>query len=181
MELDLEPVDVSALLSNSLAIVKETAFTRRIRLELDVTPDEGTIQADGRKLKQIVYNLLSNAVKFSADGGQVTLHARRVARPELDHRASNRPGRTIALPASNHQEFLEIRVTDNGIGIPSDALDRLFRSFTQIDGGLARRFEGTGLGLALVHRLAELHGGTVGVESAENHGSSFFARRCLAT
>ena len=175
MEFEPEPVDVRALLQNSLAIVKEPAFARHIRLTLDVNLDEQTmLQADERKLKQIVYNLLSNAVKFSADDGEVTVSARRVTRADIDGRASAHAGRTIALPAGEHSAFLEIRVTDKGIGIPSDALGRLFEPFTQVDAGLARRFEGTGLGLALVHRLAELHGGTVRVESAEHHGSSFF-------
>jgi signal transduction histidine kinase/CheY-like chemotaxis protein len=174
MELEPEPVDVRAMLANSLAIVREPAFARHIRLTLEMDLQEQTIQADERKLKQIVYNLLSNAVKFSADDGEVTVSARCVTRADIDSRSSAHAGRTITLPPGEHPAFLEIRVTDKGIGIPPDALDRLFEPFTQVDAGLARRFEGTGLGLALVHRLAELHGGTVRVESVEHHGSSFF-------
>jgi signal transduction histidine kinase len=80
MALELEPVDVNGLLSNSLSIVREKAARAHIRLELDAADDLGQPRLDVRKLKQIVYNLLSNAVKFSASGGRVTLRARRVAR-----------------------------------------------------------------------------------------------------
>ncbi len=178
MALELEPVALDELLSNSLSIVKETAFARRVELKLDVAAGAQMIQADARKLKQVLYNLLSNAVKFGPEGGQVTLSAKRVARAEVGDRNSDRPGRTLTLPDNGDdqpcQEFLEIRVADQGIGIAPEDLERLFQPFTQIDGGLARRFEGTGLGLAMVHRLAMLHGGTVRVESAENEGSTFF-------
>ncbi len=82
-------------------------------------------------------------------------------------------GRSFPLTSSGFKEFIEVSITDNGIGISTDGLKRLFKRFSQIDSGLAREFEGTGLGLALVKLLAELHGGTVAVESAEGKGSSF--------
>jgi CheY-like chemotaxis protein len=133
----------------------------------------GTIQADPRKLKQIVYNLLSNAVKFSRDAGDVTLHAARVPRADVGRLSESWAGRSFPLAESAFTEFLAIRVIDSGIGISRDGLARLFQPFSQIDGGLARQFEGTGLGLAMVKLLAELHGGTVAVESAEGQGSRF--------
>ena len=84
MTLDLEPVPVSSLFINSLSIIREKAATRHIHLTMDdVAGDLGSIQADPRKVKQIVYNLLSNAVKFTPDGGQVTLRATRVPRAEV--------------------------------------------------------------------------------------------------
>ncbi|MCX5748082.1 MAG: response regulator, partial [Proteobacteria bacterium] len=153
-------------------IIREKAATRRIRLTMDAALELGTIEADARKLKQIVYNLLSNAVKFT-DGGRVTLAAARVARADVGKLEGPWPGRSLPLVASGFAEFLEIRVTDSGIGISEEGMEQLFRPFSQIDSGLARKFEGTGLGLAMVKLLAELHGGTVAVESAVGDGSRF--------
>jgi PAS domain S-box-containing protein len=174
MLLDLGPVQVSSLFANSLSIVKGKAATRHVRLEMDVAKDLSSIRADGRKVKQIVYNLLSNAVKFTNEGGHVVLRAGRVSRGEVGQpcRASW-TGRSFPLADSEFEEFLKISVSDNGIGISPRGLEHLFRPFSQIESGLARKFEGTGLGLAMVKLLVELHGGTVAVESAENEGACF--------
>jgi PAS domain S-box-containing protein len=174
MTLDLEPVQVSSLFANSLSIIREKAAARRIRLSMEADDALGSIDVDARKVKQIVYNLLSNAVKFTVEGGHVTLRARRVPRADVGLPSGPWVGRTFPLVAeSEFAEFLEIGVTDSGIGIPPEGLDRLFKPFSQIDSGLARRFEGTGLGLAMVKLLAELHGGAVCVESAVGEGSRF--------
>jgi len=149
MELHLESVNMPDLLANGLSVVKEKAHAHGIRLNLDQAQEIGMIRADGRKLKQVVYNLLSNAVKFTPDGGQVDIRA------------------------WIEGDRLHVAVSDTGIGIAADKLDRLFRPFEQIDGSLSRKFEGTGLGLAMVKRLVELHGGTIAVESAVGRGSSF--------
>jgi PAS domain S-box-containing protein len=173
MLLDLEPVPMSALLRNSLSIVREKAATRRIRLGMDAAAELGPIQADARKVKQIVYNLLSNAVKFTPEGGEVTLRAGRVDRAEVGRLSGSWTGRTFPVADSPFAEFLEISVTDTGMGISMEDLEQLFKPFSQIDGGLARKFEGTGLGLAMVKLLADLHGGSVAVESAVGEGSCF--------
>jgi PAS domain S-box-containing protein len=173
MMLDLEPVLVSSLLANSLSIVREKAAAHHIRLEMDASEALGSIQADARKVKQIVYNLLSNAVKFSAKGGQVTLRAARVPRAEVGQLSGSWTGQSLPLADSAFTEFLKICVTDNGIGIARDGFERLFKPFSQIDSGLSRKFEGTGLGLAMVKLLAELHDGAVAVESAVGEGSCF--------
>jgi signal transduction histidine kinase/ActR/RegA family two-component response regulator len=174
MTLDLEPVEVSSLFSNSLSIIREKAAARRIRLDIEAATDLGRIQVDARKVKQIVYNLLSNAVKFTLEGGHVMLRARRVGRDEVGRPSGPWQGRGQALKPDNvFTEFLEIGVTDSGIGIGPDGLDHLFKPFSQIDSGLARRFEGTGLGLVMVKLLAELHGGAVFVESSPGEGSRF--------
>jgi signal transduction histidine kinase/DNA-binding response OmpR family regulator len=173
MMLDLEPMQVTALLANSLSIIREKAAARQIKLKMDVPSELGTILADARKVKQIVYNLLSNAVKFTSEGGEVSLRATRVTRAQVGALSSGWSGRTSVLPDNDFEEFLEISVTDTGIGISADGMERLFKPFSQIDSGLARKFEGTGLGLAMVKLLAELHGGTVAVESAEGKGSRF--------
>ncbi|MDQ3068859.1 MAG: PAS domain S-box protein [Acidobacteriota bacterium] len=173
MVLDLEPVQLSSLLANSLSIIREKAAARDIRLDFAVAEEFGWLAGDPRKMKQIVYNLLSNAVKFSGDGGRVTLHVSRVPAQQVARLSGEWPGRSFPLGQTDVDEFIAITVTDNGIGIPAEALPHLFRPFTQIDSGLARRFEGTGLGLVMVKLLAELHGGSVAVESNAGEGARF--------
>jgi CheY-like chemotaxis protein/nitrogen-specific signal transduction histidine kinase len=173
MMLDLEPVQVSSLFANSLSIIREKAATRQIRLKMDVAKELGLVRADARKVKQIVYNLLSNAVKFTGEHGEVTLQAAGVPRTEVGQLSSSWNGRVFPLPNNEFEEFLKISVTDNGIGISREGLEDLFKPFSQIDGGLARKFEGTGLGLAMIKLLAELHGGTLAVESSVGEGSCF--------
>jgi PAS domain S-box-containing protein len=173
MTLDLEPLQVSSLFVNSLSIIREKAGTRHITLGLDAAEALGTMQADARKVKQIVYNLLSNAVKFTSDGGQVTLRARRVPRAEVGTLSGFGAGRSFPLADNAFAEFLKISVTDSGIGISPEGLEQLFKPFSQIDSGLARKYEGTGLGLAMVKLLAELHGGAVAADSTVGKGSCF--------
>ena len=173
MSLDLEAVQLSPLFANSLSIIRGKAATRHISLVMDETEDLGSIRADGRKVKQIVYNLLSNAVKFTVDGSRVTLRAERVPRAEVGQLSGSGTGRSFALADNEFAEFLKISVTDGGIGISPEELEHLFKPFSQIDASLARKFEGTGLGLAMVKLLAELHGGTVAVESAVGEGTCF--------
>jgi PAS domain S-box-containing protein len=175
MALELDSVDLNSLLSNSLTIVREKAATKSVALELDIGADLGMQQLDVRKTKQIVYNLLSNAVKFSASGGTVTLRARKVTRGAVGILPGNWPVHSFPLADNEHQEFLKICVSDQGIGISPDNMARLFQAFIQIDSSLARKFEGTGLGLAMVKQLAELQGGTVAVASEEGEGSHFGA------
>ncbi len=173
MNLELEPVDLPSLLTASLSIVKEKALAQRLALGLDVAKDLGLLMLDMRKTKQIVYNLLANAVKFSSSGGNVTLSAQRVQRQTVGLLPGAWPVHGFPLHASDYTEFLELSVTDSGIGISKDDMSKLFQAFRQIDSSLARKFEGTGLGLAMVKQLAELHGGTVAVASAEGQGARF--------
>jgi PAS domain S-box-containing protein len=173
MVLDLEPVPVDSLFVNSLSIIREKAATRHIRLAMEADEELGSIQVDVRKVKQIVYNLLSNAVKFTAEGGQVILRVSRVARADVGKLSGAWTGRSFPPLDTSFDEFLKISVTDSGIGIAAEGLEHLFKPFSQIDSGLARKFEGTGLGLAMVKLLAELHGGAVAVESAVAQGSCF--------
>jgi two-component system sensor histidine kinase/response regulator len=114
------------------------------------------IRADPGRLRQVVLNLLGNAVKFTHEGS-ITVHL------------------TTELEA-NDRATLTIEVTDTGIGIPADRLDRLFKSFSQVDSSTTRHYGGTGLGLSIVKRLAELMGGDVGVRSETGKGSTFWVR-----
>ena len=173
MLLDLDPVDISSLLRNSLSIIKGQAAARHVRLDMRAPDRLGFMNADARKVKQIVYNLLSNAVKFTADGGEVVLEAERVSRGDVGVLTQAWPYRTFPLVESEFSEFLRLSVTDKGIGISPEGLEQLFKPFSQVDSGLARKFEGTGLGLALVKLLVDLHGGVVAVESAVGQGSCF--------
>ncbi|HSH90056.1 MAG TPA: PAS domain S-box protein [Ramlibacter sp.] len=173
MALELEPVDLASLLASSLTIVREKAAAQQISLELETDADLGVPQLDMRKTKQIVYNLLSNAVKFSASGGRVLVRAQRVPRSAVGTMAGSWPIHSFPLAPSSYQEFLQLSVTDSGIGITRANMGKLFQAFSQIDSSLARKFEGTGLGLAMVRQLSELHGGGVAVASAEGEGASF--------
>jgi len=155
MELDLEEVDLPQVLASSITIVKEKAHNNSIHLSVDAG-DTGAITADARKLKQIIFNLLSNAVKFTPSGGAVN------------------------LTAHTEGAMVAIAVTDTGAGIGPEDQQKLFREFTQVDGSLSRRHEGTGLGLALTKRLVELHHGTISVHSVLGAGSTFTVRLPLA-
>ncbi len=173
MTLDLEQVQLAALLANSLPIIREKASSRRIHLQVDSADDMSTMQVDARKVKQVVYNLLANAVKFTSEGGSVTLRASRVPASDVGTMTSGWAGRALPNASYPVDEYIRIAVTDSGIGIAEEALHRLFTPFNQIDARLSRKFEGTGLGLAMVRQLVELHGGTVAVESAVDIGSVF--------
>src|SRR5450759_3916662 len=175
MNLEMEAVDARQLLSNALSIVREKAAARGIGLDLDLDENLGVTQLDVRKTKQIVYNLLSNAVKFSSQGGLVSLRARQVPRSAVGTLDGTWPERTFELAENEFTGFLEICVTDAGIGISEENMAKLFQSFTQIDSSLARKFEGTGLGLAMVKQMTELLGGTVAVASREGEGACFAA------
>jgi PAS domain S-box-containing protein len=178
MTLELEPVDLGWLLAASLSIVRDKAGANGIEVVLETDGYLGTPLLDMRKIRQIVYNLLSNAVKFSDKGGRVTLAARRVARgavgrlPGRDG-AQAWPVQAFPLAFSDYKEFLELSVSDGGIGIAQDDMGKLFQAFKQIDSSLARKFEGTGLGLAMVKQLAELHSGTTAVASMAGEGAIF--------
>jgi signal transduction histidine kinase len=128
---------------------RERAIRHGIRLVGKVDQNVGQIHADERRLKQLLYNLLSNALKFTPEGGEVRVEA------------------------SRRGNAVELRVTDTGVGIPADQHDKIFESFYQVDSTLSKNAQGTGLGLAVVRQIAELHGGTIRVESESGEGSTF--------
>ena len=144
--------DLSGLLDDALSLWTDKAREKDLDLIIDRSGAPGRILEDGPRLRQIVFNLLSNAIKFT-EAGSVRL--------------------SVGVETAGIGERLILRVTDTGIGIPSDKLDAIFESFQQVDGGVTRRFEGTGLGLSISRRLAEAMGGTLGVESQIGEGSTF--------
>jgi signal transduction histidine kinase len=183
LELQTSHVDLASVLENSLTMVKEKAMKHAIDLSMDIQGITDPIELDERKLKQIMYNLLSNAVKFTPDGGKVQLKVQMVdchVRPGL--RWADSKGRKIlecgAKDTENGGENLtkgiEFSVSDTGIGIKTEDLERIFKPFEQVDGSLSRYYPGTGLGLPLTRSFVELHGGRIWAESdGENQGSTF--------
>jgi signal transduction histidine kinase len=175
MALELDAADVGRLLSDSLSIMSEKAAARHMRFELQAGADLGILELDTSKTKQIVYTLLSNAVKLSANGDCVTLSARRVPRREVGRLPGAWPMHSLPLAQNDYAEFLEVCVSDTGVGLSREDISKLFLPFSHSNSGLARKFDATGLGLVMVKQLAELHGGTVAVASAEGEGSRFAA------
>ncbi len=173
MELELEAVELEGLLSNSLLIVREKAARQRIQLKLEADIQIGRVALDLRKTKQIVYNLLANAVKFSAPEATVTLAVREVEHHQVGLIEGDWPVYSGPQSPPDFERFIELSVSDTGIGIAEDDMGKLFTAFTQIDSSLARKFEGTGLGLAMVKQLSELHGGSVAVASRKDFGARF--------
>ncbi|MFZ3063063.1 MAG: PAS domain S-box protein [Actinomycetota bacterium] len=149
MELELSRVNLTDLLNGSLSMIQEKALKHGIALSLKADKKIKTIQADERKLKQIIFNLLSNAVKFTLDGGK------------------------LGLEAKTNKKAVKITVWDTGIGIAPEDQERIFGEFQQVDSSFSRNYEGTGLGLALTKKLVELHGGKIWVESKLGKGSRF--------
>jgi PAS domain S-box-containing protein len=151
VELQIDMVDIETVCRASLQFIKQQAHKKQIKVLFKMNTVITTMYADERRLKQILINLLSNAIKFTPDRGTIGLD----------------------VQTSNDQEIAHFIVWDTGIGIAPEYQKRLFKPFVQIDSGLARQHEGTGLGLALVMRLTELHGGSVAVESELEQGSRF--------
>ena len=148
--LEIGEVDLNTLLNGSLVIVKEKALKHNIQLSCVVSEIVPLITADERRIKQIIYNLLSNAVKFTDDGGKV------------------------GIEAEMEKTDVKICVWDTGIGIAEKDISKIFGAYVQAEDVLTKKYEGTGLGLSLVRRLVEEHGGTVWLESEVGKGSRFY-------
>ncbi len=157
MELNFETVSIADVAHGVASVMHGMAVRRRIELRLELAPDLPLIVADPPRLKQILYNLASNAVKFSAEGQTVWIRARPAS----------------AAESGLDQDGVELEVVDRGIGIRHEDQRLIFEEFRQADGGTAHNMGGTGLGLALVKRFAQMHGGRVRVESAPGQGSRF--------
>ena len=148
MELELSTVDVTEALASGLTMVRERAAATT-SARRTVAPEVGLIEADERKLKQVIFNLLANAVKFTPDGGTVDIGARIAA------------------------TRVEIAVRDTGIGIAPEDRERIFEAFQQAGGASPGAREGTGLGLPLAHSYVALHGGRLWLTSEVGQGSTF--------
>ncbi len=151
MTLEIQAVRVKEICQASLQFVKQAALKKQIQISTLDDNNVKVIQADERNLKQILVNLLTNAIKFTPQGGKVTLE----------------------VIGDQNKNIAYFTVSDTGIGIPENEMVHLFQPFVQIDSSLSRQHEGTGLGLSLVYKLTEMHGGSVTVESQIGKGSRF--------
>jgi len=182
MELERGLFPLREAMDAAMALLKEKAMKNSLELSLDVDPDADVmIDADQRKLKQILFNLLSNAVKFTPAGGSVRVLARRVPCPEIAGVQAGAGSPTGLAEKGDNVDCIEISVTDTGIGIKAEDLPKLFKEFTQLESPYTKEYEGTGLGLALTKKLVELHGGTIEVTSEIDKGSRFFFTLPLGT
>ncbi len=151
VELQIGPVALNPVCQASLRLIQQAAHTKQLTVRYSCDSSVAVLQADERRLKQILVNLLSNAVKFTPAGGTIGLE----------------------IVSDRLQECAHLTVWDTGIGIAPADLDRLFQPFVQLDSRLAREYAGTGLGLALVGRMVELHDGSIAVASEVAKGSRF--------
>ena len=157
MELISTEFHLQDCLRLTLDVLDPLARSKGIELFRELSDDFPIVQADEGRMRQILLNLLSNAIKFTSQGGKVTVIVDLV-----------------------ENDVVQVQVADTGIGIKKEHQDIIFSEFRQVDESYARRYEGTGLGLALTKRLVELHGGSIWVESEEGKGSTFtftFPRR----
>ncbi len=150
MEIHPEAFSAVKTIEGVRAVALPLAQKKNIELLTEISPDLDSVTLDQQKFKQVLYNLVSNAIKFTDEGGKV--HIRAVRR--------------------DAGKF-ELSVQDTGIGIRAEDIPRLFTEFEQLDAGAGRRFEGTGLGLALSRRMVELQGGSIHVQSSLGKGSTF--------
>jgi signal transduction histidine kinase len=148
MELELSDFHLPTALDSALTLVRERAGRRSIALHLSVDERLGPIQADERKVRQVVLNLLSNAIKFTPEGGR------------------------IEVRATSQDDFVEVSISDTGVGIAPGDQDAVFEEFRQV-GTADKKVEGTGLGLTLCRKFVELHGGRIWVKSQVGVGSTF--------
>ncbi|MEI6443529.1 MAG: hybrid histidine kinase/response regulator HrmK [Nostocales cyanobacterium ELA583] len=148
LEVQWEIIDISSLCRNVLALVKEKAANKGLTLRLEIEADIKNIIADPLRLKQMLLNLLFNAIKFTIKG-------------------------TVGLQISSQDKFLRFTAWDTGIGISCENQSRLFQPYSQVVNPAVGRNEGTGLGLVVTQKLAEIHGGYLELESVVNQGSRF--------
>ncbi|MEH2054624.1 MAG: ATP-binding protein [Nostoc sp.] len=151
IELQLTTTSIQGICDSSLSFVKQMAFQKNIRLRAQVPEELEPIQVDERRILQVFINLLTNAIKFTKEGGEVW----------------------IEVQPNSTNEYIFFSVVDTGIGMLSDDLFKLFQPFVQVENASTRRSTGTGLGLVMVQKIVELHGGTVHAESQLGKGSRF--------
>lgn len=149
MELQYGVFPVPAAIEEVYTIIKGLASKKHLELKTVILTDMKSIEADRVKFKQVLYNLLSNAIKFTPENGK------------------------IVLEAGVMEDMLQVSVSDTGIGMKSDDQQKVFKEFWQADSSFARKYEGTGLGLALTKRIVEMHGGKIWFESEYGKGSIF--------
>jgi PAS domain S-box-containing protein len=152
MEFRPEKVDLAVLVAEVRDVLRGLAASKRLRIEVTIDPVATKVTVDPARVKQILYNYLSNAIKFTPEEGRIRVRVE-----------------------GEGPDLFRLEVEDSGIGIAEESFGRLFVEFQQLDASAAKRYQGTGLGLALTKRIAEAHGGRVSVRSEVGKGSSFSA------
>jgi signal transduction histidine kinase len=158
LKLTLRQVDLDDVIADVLEATSALIADKEITLSADIARELPTIRADARRVRQILFNLLSNAAKFT-ESGEITVRAKAVE--------------ALNTYTGQVEPFVEVSITDTGIGIPEEMQVDIFREFTQVENSDSRRFEGAGLGLPITKKLVELHGGRIWVESNVGQGSTF--------
>ncbi|ERT04336.1 response regulator, partial [Lyngbya aestuarii BL J] len=174
IRLQVKPTGLREITEIVLTLNQSFVRNKDLQLINNISPDLPLVQADENRLQQILHNLIGNAVKFT-EIGSITVSAQVIS---WDENSDNHQPK-VDQKAANSQ--VAVTVSDTGIGIPADKINRIFESFEQADGSTARQFSGTGLGLAVTKQLVELHGGKIWVESIENVGSYFTFTLPIAT
>ena len=171
IELQIKPVDIREIVDIVVTLSQPLIGTKNLQLINSVTPDLPLVDADENRVQQVLYNLIGNAIKFTESGTvEISANAISLESPELADKESSV---TSQLQSLILRSKLQITVSDTGIGIAEDKLERIFKSFEQADGSTAREYGGTGLGLAVTKKLVELHGGEIQVSSKVGIGSQF--------
>ncbi|HEV8324101.1 MAG TPA: PAS domain S-box protein [Myxococcota bacterium] len=152
MDFRPEEIVVAKLVGEVRDVLRGLAAGKRLRLETRLDPEVATVVVDPARVKQVLYNYLSNAIKFTPDGGTVAI-----------------------IVNAEGPDLFRLAVEDTGIGIAPDDFGKLFVEFQQLDASAAKKYQGTGLGLALTKRIVEAHGGRVHVQSVPGQGSTFSA------
>lgn len=148
MKLRFSDVDITELIEEAVTSAIPLVGSKPIMLEQSIEPDLPAIRADQTRVRQVLLNLLSNAIKYTEQG-------------------------EVTISASRNEEYVIISVTDTGVGIPAEQLDKIFEEFFRVDASSTRTVDGLGLGLSITHRLVKLHGGDIWVESEPGKGSKF--------
>ena len=178
IDLSCKAINVAAIADIVIEVSQVLIGTRDLTVENEVPLELPAVWADESRLQQIFYNLVGNGVKFTEEG-RVTVAARFVPLAELPLEAGDSQGlradycKGIDPAIATVIGAIQVDITDTGIGIPSEQRDRIFQAFEQGDGSTARRFGGTGLGLAVTRQLIHLHGGNIWVQSTPDVGSRF--------
>jgi signal transduction histidine kinase len=147
LRISTQPVDLLLIIHAAIDAVQPAAEAKEIKIATHVADPDAIVRADNERLQQVFWNLLANAVKFTPAGGTIDVYLER------------------------NGSLAEIRIEDSGPGIPQEFLPRIFERFSQADGSSTRKHGGLGLGLAIVRRLVELHGGTVSAANREGGGA----------
>ena len=177
LTLELEPFPVRRVAESAMDSVAQLARDKQISTQLDVEV-ELTAVGDRELVQQALINLIDNALKYTSEGGLVRVSARRLSRHDVmatlaARRWSSAAAETMADEEAAGGEAVLLEVSDTGIGIPSDAIERVFERFYRVDKGRSRDMGGTGLGLAIVRHVVEAHGECVFVDSELGRGSTF--------